>query len=72
MQARVLAQDPTLLAPIGTPSRRPCPYKGLARYDQDDAGLFVGRERLVEELLARLVDGSLLVVVGRPGQASRP
>ena len=48
-------------------SPRPCPYKGLARYDEDDADLFVGRERLVEELLARLVDGSLLVVVGPSG-----
>jgi WD40 repeat protein len=67
METRVLAQDPTLLAPTGMRARRPCPYKGLGRYDQDDADLFVGRERLVEELLARLVDGSLLVVVGPSG-----
>jgi DNA-binding SARP family transcriptional activator/WD40 repeat protein len=67
MEERVLAQDPTLLAPIGVRARRPCPYKGLARYDEGDADLFVGRERLVEELLARLVDGSLLVVVGASG-----
>src|SRR4051812_41640955 len=67
MEARVLAQDPALLTPIGVHPRRPCPYKGLARYDEDDADLFVGRERLVEELLARLVDGSLLVVVGPSG-----
>ena len=67
IEARVLAHDPALLAPIGVRPRRPCPYKGLARYDEDDADLYVGRERLVEELLARLVDGSLLVVVGPSG-----
>ena len=67
MEERVLAQDPALLAPVGVPARHPCPYKGLARYDEGDADLFVGRERLVEELLARLVDGSLLVVAGASG-----
>jgi WD40 repeat protein/DNA-binding SARP family transcriptional activator len=67
MEARVLAHDPALLAPIGVRRRHPCPYKGLARYDEDDADLFVGRERLVEELVTRLVDGSLLVVVGPSG-----
>ena len=47
--------------------RRPCPYRGLARYEVGDAELFVGRERLVDELVARLVDERLLVVVGPSG-----
>jgi DNA-binding SARP family transcriptional activator len=66
LEARVLAQDPALLA-VAAQSRRPCPYKGLARYDAADAELFVGRERLVEELVARLVDQRYLVVVGPSG-----
>jgi len=66
LEARVLAQDPGLLA-VAVQPRRPCPYKGLARYDAGDADLFVGRERLVDELLARLVDQRYLVVVGSSG-----
>jgi DNA-binding SARP family transcriptional activator len=66
LQARVLEQDPGLLAPAAV-AMRPCPYKGLARYDSVDAELFVGRERLVDELVARLVDSRLLVVVGPSG-----
>ena len=69
LHARVLAQDPALLAPVApvATQRRPCPYKGLARYDTGDAGLFVGREHLVDEVLARLADGSLAVVAGPSG-----
>lgn len=66
LEARVLAQDPGLLAGSAQ-IRRPCPYKGLARYDTADAALFVGRERLVDELAARLVDERFLVVVGPSG-----
>jgi DNA-binding SARP family transcriptional activator/WD40 repeat protein len=66
LEARVLRQDPTLLV-ASSPRRIPCPYKGLARYDAGDAALFVGRESLVDELVARLVDGWLLVVVGPSG-----
>jgi WD40 repeat protein/DNA-binding SARP family transcriptional activator len=66
LEARVLAQDPGLLA-VAAPAPRPCPYRGLARYDTADADLFVGRERLVDELVGRLVDENLLVVVGPSG-----
>jgi DNA-binding SARP family transcriptional activator len=66
LEARVLAQDPALLV-AAAQVRRPCPYKGLARYDAEDADLFVGRERLVDELVARLVDQRYLVVVGPSG-----
>ena len=44
-----------------------CPFKGLAPFDVDDAEYFFGRERLVAELVARLVGTSLLGVVGPSG-----
>jgi DNA-binding SARP family transcriptional activator/WD40 repeat protein len=69
VERRVLTQDPRLLGkqPIGPVARTPCPYKGLSRYDVADASLFVGRERLVEELVACLVDRRLVVLVGPSG-----
>jgi WD40 repeat protein/DNA-binding SARP family transcriptional activator/ABC-type phosphonate transport system ATPase subunit len=44
-----------------------CPYKGLATYDIEDAEYFFGRERLVAEVVARLVGAPLLGVVGPSG-----
>jgi WD40 repeat protein/class 3 adenylate cyclase len=44
-----------------------CPYKGLASFGAEDAGLFFGRERLVGELAARTVGVGLLAVVGASG-----
>jgi WD40 repeat protein/DNA-binding SARP family transcriptional activator len=44
-----------------------CPFKGLASYDVSDAEYFFGRERLVAELVARLVGAPLLGVVGPSG-----
>ena len=44
-----------------------CPYKGLATFDVADAEYFFGRERLVAELVARLVGAPLLGVVGPSG-----
>lgn len=44
-----------------------CPWRGLASYDVSDAPWFVGRERLVAELLARVAAGRLLAVVGASG-----
>jgi len=44
-----------------------CPYKGLAAFDVEDAPYFFGRERLVAELVTRLVGTSLLGVVGPSG-----
>jgi DNA-binding SARP family transcriptional activator/WD40 repeat protein/energy-coupling factor transporter ATP-binding protein EcfA2 len=44
-----------------------CPYKGLARFDVDDASLFFGRERLVAELVARLTASRVVAVVGPSG-----
>ena len=78
MEAAVLAQDPGL-DPTPRPPVRPvapdaaeavrgsCPYKGLAAYQVRDAALFHGRRRLVEGLVADLVDTPLLVVSGPSG-----
>ena len=65
-ESRVLAQDPDLMA---RPPQAPlhCPWKGLAAYEPADCGFFVGRERLVSELVARLVDNSVVVVTGSSG-----
>ena len=44
-----------------------CPFKGLASFDIDDADVFFGRERLLAELVARLVGAPLLGIVGPSG-----
>ncbi len=44
-----------------------CPYKGLAAYQPEDAGLFFGREALVDELIRRLQLLPSLVVAGPSG-----
>jgi WD40 repeat protein/class 3 adenylate cyclase len=44
-----------------------CPFKGLAFFEAVDADYFFGRERLVAELVARLVGASFLAVVGPSG-----
>jgi WD40 repeat protein len=44
-----------------------CPYKGLAAFQADDAALFFGRNRLVDELVARLQTADVLVVAGPSG-----
>ncbi len=44
-----------------------CPFPGLAPFDADHAEYFFGRERLVAELVARLVGAPLLAVIGPSG-----
>ena len=44
-----------------------CPFKGLAPFEADDAEFFFGRERLVDELVARLGGRALLAIVGPSG-----
>ena len=44
-----------------------CPFKGLAPYEAADAEYFFGRERLVAEIIARLVGTPLLGIVGASG-----
>lgn len=44
-----------------------CPFKGLAPFEPEDAELFFGRERLVDELVARLAAVPLLALIGVSG-----
>jgi WD40 repeat protein/DNA-binding SARP family transcriptional activator len=44
-----------------------CPFKGLAPFELEDAEFFFGRERLVDELVARLAEAPLLAIVGPSG-----
>jgi hypothetical protein len=44
-----------------------CPFKGLAFFDRADAEYFFGRERLVSDLLARLVESTLVGMLGPSG-----
>jgi WD40 repeat protein/transcriptional regulator with XRE-family HTH domain len=44
-----------------------CPFKGLAFFDRADAEYFCGRERLVADLLARLVESPLAGILGSSG-----
>ena len=66
--ARLAGQDP---ADPEQADDRPgvvvCPYKGLARFEPDDAGFFFGRERLAAELVTHLVGAGLVGVVGPSG-----
>ena len=54
-------------APPGPSEPAVCPYRGLAPFDAAHAEYFFGRERLVAELVARLVGSTLLAVVGPSG-----
>ena len=44
-----------------------CPYKGLAAFEAADAEHYFGRERLVAELVARLVGTGFVGVIGASG-----
>ena len=44
-----------------------CPFKGLASFEPVDTDYFFGRERLVAELVARLVGARFLGIVGPSG-----
>ena len=63
-------QERALTGPV-TPARVAvegiCPFKGLASFEPVDADYFFGRERLVAELVARLVGASFLGIVGPSG-----
>jgi WD40 repeat protein/DNA-binding SARP family transcriptional activator len=72
LQTAILAQDPELER--GWPARpepaQPidvCPYKGLARFETEDAEFFFGREHVVAEAVGHLVGGRFLALVGASG-----
>jgi DNA-binding SARP family transcriptional activator/ABC-type glycerol-3-phosphate transport system substrate-binding protein/energy-coupling factor transporter ATP-binding protein EcfA2 len=43
------------------------PYKGLRAFGEEDAGVFYGRERLVEVLVDRVAEARFLAVIGPSG-----
>jgi tRNA A-37 threonylcarbamoyl transferase component Bud32 len=57
--------DPATSA--GLAAEGTCPFKGLASFEPVDADYFFGRERLVAELIARLVGAGFLGIVGPSG-----
>jgi WD40 repeat protein/tRNA A-37 threonylcarbamoyl transferase component Bud32 len=63
-QARALAGPAT---PDRVSAEGICPFKGLASFEPVDAEYFFGRERLVAELVARLVGAGFLGIVGPSG-----
>src|SRR5438876_229247 len=73
LERAILVQDPALNVTVAAPGRAApplrevCPFKGLAPFEAADAEFFFGRERLVDELVARLADAPLLAVVGPSG-----
>jgi DNA-binding SARP family transcriptional activator/WD40 repeat protein len=79
LEAAILARDPSLDLHAsggvdvadGASGRASllgvCPFKGLAFFDRADAEYFCGRERLVSDLLARLVESTLVGILGPSG-----
>jgi len=55
---QVLAADPSLM---------PCPYPGLAAFDEHEAAFFHGRRSATDEVLARLRSTDLVLVAGGSG-----
>ena len=53
--------------PRTTPAPVACPYKGLAPFEVADAAFFCGRDRLVDELVARLAVARFVAVIGPSG-----
>jgi DNA-binding SARP family transcriptional activator/WD40 repeat protein len=68
LERSILARDVSLAGGLtrGGPAGV-CPFKGLAFFDRADAEYFFGRERLVSDLLARLVESTLVGILGPSG-----
>jgi WD40 repeat protein/DNA-binding SARP family transcriptional activator len=63
LQRSILVHDSSL-----APPRLPvCPFKGLAPFAGSDASFFFGRERVVDELIARFAQQRLVAVLGASG-----
>ena len=67
--AAAVERDLARMLPGGEDDPEPvvCPFKGLAAFDGADARYFCGRDRLVDQLVARLVGARLLGVLGPSG-----
>src|SRR6266542_6752678 len=44
-----------------------CPYKGLDTFEEEDAELFFGRERLIEDLVSRVKESRTVFITGPSG-----
>jgi WD40 repeat protein len=68
---QIVREQALALSGPATPARSStegvCPFKGLASFEPVDAEYFFGRERLVAELVARLVGAGFLGIVGPSG-----
>jgi WD40 repeat protein len=61
----LLKQITTTLQPKKFDGR--CPYKGLEVFEEEDAELFFGRERLVTELVGRVKESRTVFITGPSG-----
>ena len=61
----LLKQITTTLEPKKFDGR--CPYKGLEVFEEEDAELFFGRERLVNELVGRVKESRTVFITGPSG-----
>ncbi|MFI6458619.1 helix-turn-helix domain-containing protein [Streptosporangium amethystogenes] len=67
-QATETVEDVRLIAgDVGDAAGRKSPYLGLAAFQTEDAERFHGRERIVDELIARLTRQRFLAVFGTSG-----
>ncbi len=62
-----VADTPLRFATPAQQSTAPCPYKGLAAYQVEDACFFFGRESLIDELVRRIQLQRVLAVGGPSG-----
>ena len=53
--------------PAGTERAHACPYKGLASFEAEDEAFFCGRDRQIDDLVARLAVTRFVAVVGPSG-----
>jgi WD40 repeat protein/DNA-binding SARP family transcriptional activator len=72
LERSILEHDASLegvprAAPDGAASPGVCPFKGLAFFDRADAEYFCGRERLLSDLVTRVVESTLVGILGSSG-----
>ncbi|NJP11109.1 MAG: CHAT domain-containing protein [Leptolyngbyaceae cyanobacterium RU_5_1] len=65
----IICQNPAVEAPtwVQLGGVLPCPYRGLFAFQEDDAPLFFGRERVIQTLVAAVNHHSLVAVIGPSG-----
>ena len=61
----LLKQITTTLQPKAFDGR--CPYKGLDVFEEEDAELFFGREKIVADLVSRVKESRVVFIIGPSG-----